>query len=467
MQWFAGLNERLNHLVWGAPMMALILGAGVYLSMKNGFPQFVHFGFILKHTLGRVFEKGPRAKGAVSPFQAMCMALAASIGTGNVAGVAGAIALGGPGAVFWMWVSALVGMCTKYCEVTLALRFRRRNRAGEWVGGPMYYIRDGLGRRWAWLARMFALFGLLASFGIGNMAQVNTIAGAVNAAVSGFAVTTRAQQTAIAWGVSILCALLAGAILLGGTRRLAQVASLVVPGMAAVYLAASMAVIVAHGRALPAALGAILRGAFTPAAVVGGASGIGLRQVVTRGVSRGIFSNEAGMGSAAIVHAAADVKHPVQQGIYGVFEVFADTILVCTMTALVVLLGVGVEGIPYGRDAGAALTIQGFRSVFGGPVSGLLVAVTLTMFAFSTVLTWALYGTRCVEFLLGARASRAYQVIFCLVAGCGGGISLRLAWQVADTLNGLMALPNLVGVLALSPVVARLTRSYFSPPAGK
>ena len=455
------LNGKINGFVWGLPMMALIMGVGIYLTIRCDFPQFVHFGHIMKNTLGKSLEKTDPSKGSISPFKAMCTALAASIGTGNIAGVSGAIAIGGPGAIFWMWISALLGMCTKFSEVTLAVKYRERNKAGDWVGGPMYYITNGLGKNWKWLAGIFSLFGALAAFGIGNMTQINTIASTINTAVSGIIPTTEAQQTAIAWIVAITCAIICAFVLIGGIQRLADICSLLVPFMAVIYIAASLIVIAANASAIPEAFAAIFTGAFAPSSVAGGLAGIGIKTAITKGVGRGIFSNEAGLGSAPIAHAAANVDHPVKQGIYGVFEVFMDTIVVCTMTALVVLLGVGVKNIEYGNDIGAALTIKGFESAFGGGFPAIAIAICLTLFALSTVLTWALYGTRCIEYLFGFKASKVYQVIFCLFACIAGTVNLSLAWDIADTLNGLMAIPNLIALALLSPTVIKLSKEYF------
>lgn len=462
VEMITNINGKINGFVWGLPMMILILGVGIYLSVRCGFPQFRHFVHIMKNTLGKAFEKKEKSEGAVSPFKAMCTALAASIGTGNIAGVSGAIAIGGPGAVFWMWISALLGMCTKFAEVTLSIKYRQRNQKGDWVGGPMYYISNGLGKSWKWLASLFAIFGALAAFGIGNMTQINTIASTVNTAISKFVSTTESQQTVIAWVVAIICAIVCAIVLIGGIQRLADVCSLLVPVMAVIYIIASLIVIIVNAGNIPSAFSAIFVGAFNPSAVAGGLAGVGIKTALTKGVGRGIFSNEAGLGSAPIAHAAADVDHPVKQGIFGVFEVFMDTIVVCTMTALVVLLGVGVQNIEYGNDIGANLTIAGFESVFGGAVPALAVAVCLTLFALSTVLTWALYGTRCVEYLFGFKASKVYQVIFCLFACIAGTVELSLAWAIADTLNGLMAIPNLIAVALLSPVVVKLTKEYFA-----
>ena len=458
----SNVNSAINGFVWGIPMMVLILGVGVYLSVRCGFPQFCHFAHIMKNTLGKAFEKTEKKEGSVSPFKAICTALAASIGTGNIAGVSGAIAIGGPGAIFWMWISALLGMCTKFAEVTLAIKYRERNEKGDWVGGPMYYITNGLGKNWKWLASIFTVFGALAAFGIGNMTQINTIASTVNTAIAGFIPTTEAQQKTIALVIAVICAIICAIVLIGGIQRLADVCALLVPVMAVIYIAGSIIVIVSNISGLGAALSAVVVGAFNPSAVAGGLAGIGIKTAITKGVGRGIFSNEAGLGSAPIAHAAADVDHPVKQGIYGVFEVFMDTIVVCTMTALVVLLGVGVQNIEYGTDIGANLTIMGFESVFGHGIPGVAVAICLTLFALSTVLTWALYGSRCVEYLLGYKASKVYQVIFCLFACMAGSVELDLAWAIADTLNGLMAIPNLIALALLSPVVVKLSKEYFT-----
>ena len=457
------LNQALNQIIWGIPMMLLIVGVGVYLSLRLNFLQFRHFGHIIKNTLGKAFEKNTEHTGAVSPFNAMCTALAASIGTGNIAGVSGAIAIGGPGAIFWMWISAIFGMCTKYAEVTLSIRYRERNKAGDWVGGPMYYIRNGLGKRWEWLGALFSIFGALAAFGIGNMTQINTIAATVTDTVDTLSKGALSIQllNVLPWAISIVCGIVAAVVLLGGIQRLADVCGLLVPAMAVLYIAASLGVVLLRLDAVPGAFASIITGAFSPASVAGGLVGVGIQTVIVKGIGRGIFSNEAGLGSAPIAHAAADVDQPVTQGMFGVFEVFIGTMVVCTMTALVVLLGVGVNNIEYGTDTGAALAIRGFQAVYGQGVPSILVSICLSLFALSTVLTWALYGTRCVEFLFGYRASKVYQVLFCLVACIAGGVSLDLAWAIADTLNGLMAIPNLIAVALLSPVVIKLSREYF------
>lgn len=461
MELILRVNDSISKIVWGVPGMVLILGTGMLMSVLCKFPQFTQFGFMLKNILGKAFARRQTASGSVSPFKAMCTALAASIGTGNIAGVSGAIALGGPGAVFWMWMSSLLGMGTKFGEITLAVHYRERNERGDWVGGPMYYIRNGLGRRWNWLGMVFCLFGALAAFGIGNTAQINTIAATVNEAIGGFVATDANDRMMIALIVGVICSAIIFAVLIGGIQRIGDVCALLVPVMSVIYMIAAAVVIVARADMIPAAINAIVVGAFAPEAVAGGLAGVGIRSVITCGVGRGIFTNEAGMGSAPIAHAAADAEHPAAQGMFGVFEVFVDTIVVCTVTALVILLGVGAENIAYGTDPGAALTVAGFRSVFGSGVAGVIVAVCLTLFALSTVLTWGLYGARCCEYLLGGTAAKLYQVVFALCAVVGAVMNLEDAWAIANTLNGLMALPNLVALLALSPVIARLGRECF------
>ena len=461
MEQILRFNGFVGGIVWGIPAMVLIFGTGILLSIRCGFPQFVRFGNMLRCALGGL-RRGEHGSEEVSSFKAMCTALAAAIGTGNIAGVSGAIALGGAGAVFWMWISALVGMATKFAEVTLAVHYRERNAAGEWVGGPMYYIRNGLGKRWNWLGALFCLFGALSAFGIGNMTQINTIAATVTEAVAGFTAVGEYERTVIALIVGVICSLVIFFVLFGGVSHISDVCAMLVPLMAGVYAVASLAVIVLHAHEIPDVLRAIVVGAFDPGAVTGGLAGIGIREAVTRGVGRGIFSNEAGLGSAPIAHAAADVKHPAEQGLYGMFEVFLDTIVICTMTALVILLGVGVENIPYGTDTGAVLAVDAFRSVFDGAAAGMVVAVCMTLFAIASVLAWGLYGARCCEYLLGSTAAKLYQLVFALCAIAGATMELADVWAIADTLNGLMALPNLVALLALSPEAARLSGEYFS-----
>ena len=457
MELIVKVNSFLNGIVMGWPGMILLVGTGVYYTFRCGGIQFKWFGYIMKNTIGKIFEKKEAGEGAVTPFQAVCTALAATVGTGNIAGVTGAIALGGPGAVFWMWISALFGMCTKFAEVTLAIHFRERNDKGDWVGGPMYYISKGLGKNWKWLGSLFALFGMLAAFGIGNMTQINSIVTSISGTINSFTPINVNTANLI---IGIIVAIFCGIVLIGGLKRIGQVTEKLVPFMAVIYILSALIIFFAHIGNIGNVLRSIFVGAFTPSAVVGGAAGITISAAVKRGVGRGVFSNEAGLGSAPIAHAAADTDSAVRQGCFGVFEVFADTIVICTLTAFAVLM----SGTPinFGQAAGADLTIAAFGTTFGR-VGGIIISVGLTLFATSTILSWCLYGTRCAEFLFKTtKIIKPYQVIFCLIIVLGAVTELSLVWDIADTLNGLMALPNLVGLLALSPIVIKLTREYFN-----
>ena len=457
MELIVKVNSFLNGIVMGWPGMILLVGTGVYYTFRCGGVQFKWFGYIMKNTIGKIFEKKEAGEGAVTPFQAVCTALAATVGTGNIAGITGAIALGGPGAVFWMWISALFGMCTKFAEVTLAIHFRERNDKGDWVGGPMYYISKGLGKNWKWLGSLFALFGMLAAFGIGNMTQINSIVTSISGTINSFTPINVNTANLI---IGIIVAIFCGIVLIGGLKRIGQVTEKLVPFMAVIYILSALIIFFAHIGNIGNVLRSIFVGAFTPSAVVGGAAGITISAAVKRGVGRGVFSNEAGLGSAPIAHAAADTDSAVRQGCFGVFEVFADTIVICTLTAFAVLM----SGTPinFGQAAGADLTIAAFGTTFGR-VGGIIISVGLTLFATSTILSWCLYGTRCAEFLFKTtKIIKPYQVIFCLIIVLGAVTELSLVWDIADTLNGLMALPNLVGLLALSPIVIKLTREYFN-----
>ena len=457
MELIVKVNSFLNGIVWGWPCLILLVGTGVYYTIRCGGVQFKWFGYIMKNTIGKIFEKKEAGEGAITPFQAVCTALAATVGTGNIAGITGAIALGGPGAVFWMWISALFGMCTKFAEVTLAIHFRERNDKGDWVGGPMYYISKGLGKNWKWLGSLFALFGMLAAFGIGNMTQINSIVTSISGTINSFTPINVNTANLI---IGIIVAIFCGIVLIGGLKRIGQVTEKLVPFMAVIYILSALIIFFAHIGNIGNVLRSIFVGAFTPSAVVGGAAGITISAAVKRGVGRGVFSNEAGLGSAPIAHAAADTDSAVRQGCFGVFEVFADTIVICTLTAFAVLM----SGTPinFGQAAGADLTIAAFGTTFGR-VGGIIISVGLTLFATSTILSWCLYGTRCAEFLFKTtKIIKPYQVIFCLIIVLGAVTELSLVWDIADTLNGLMALPNLVGLLALSPIVIKLTREYFN-----
>ena len=459
----------LNGIAWGPWMLLLLVGTGVYLSCRVGFLQFRKFGYAMKNTIGKVFQKSEAGEGEVTPFQAVSTALAATVGTGNIAGVTGAICVGGPGAVFWMWVSALFGMVTKYAEVVLAVRYRERNAQGDWVGGPMYYIRNGLGKGWNWLACVFCVLGALAAFGIGNMTQVNTIASSINTAIDSFGGSTAAYtvelfgQTVPISSVMTGCviAMIVGMVLFGGIKRIGAVAEKMVPVMAAIYIVASLIVVGGNIGSLGTVFGMIFKGAFSAEAALGGAFGITIMTTIQKGVGRGVFSNEAGLGSAPMAHAASSEKDPVKQGMYGIFEVFMDTIVICTLTALTLLCG-AADKIVWGESAGAELIAASFSSIFGAQMGSMMVAVGITLFALSTILSWSLYGSRCFEFLTGGKGVRAYQILFVIVVVIGATLKLDLVWNIADTLNGFMAVPNLVALLGLSPVVVKLTKAYFS-----
>ena len=415
IQMIEQINKQVNDFVWGVPAMICIIGVGLWLSCRTGFIQIRKFGIAMKATIGRMLHKNEAADGAVTPFQAVCTALAATVGTGNIAGVAGAIALGGPGAVFWMWVSALLGMCTKFAEVTLAVHFRERNVHGDWVGGPMYYIKNGLSKKWHFLAYAYAGLGVLTVFGTGNATQVNTITTSINSALMSYGLISQDSVFGINLVMGIFIAIMVAMVLLGGVKRIGRVTEKLVPFMALLYVILGLGVIALNISDVPAVFESIFVGAFTPAGFTGGVVGsmfISMR----RGVSRGIFSNEAGLGTGSIAHAAADTKSPVQQGYFGIFEVFCDTIIICSLTALTVLLGAPV--IEYGVTAGAELTISGFVNTYGNWVS-IFTAIAMCCFAFSTIIGWGLYGTRCLEFIVGSKVNKIFMILYSLVAILG------------------------------------------------
>ena len=451
------INNVVNNFIWGVPAMICIVGVGLLLSIRTGFLQIRKFPYAMKVTIGRMLKKREASDGALTPFQAVCTALAATVGTGNIAGVAGAIAIGGPGAVFWMWISALLGMCTKFSEVTLAVHFREKNAEGDLVGGPMYYIKNGLKKQWHWLAYLFAAFCVLTGFGTGNATQVNTITTAIDSALYNYGVISEQNVSTLNLVIGIILAVLIGLILLGGIKRIGQVAEKLVPFMAVIYIILAIGVVILNYRNIPTVFASIFKGAFSPASVTGGAVG-SFFMSMKKGVSRGIFSNEAGLGTGSIAHACADTRKPVKQGFFGIFEVFVDTIVICTLTALVILC----SGVPvgYGDAAGAELTILGFTSTYGSWVS-IFTAIAMCCFAFSTIIGWGLYGTRCVEFLLGTRANRPFMILYALVAIVGATMELGLMWNIAETFNGLMVIPNLIAVFLLSGVVVRLVKEYF------
>lgn len=452
------INQVVNDFIWGVPAMVCIIGVGFYLSCRTGFLQIRKFSYAIQTTIGRMFRKRNASDGALTPFQAVCTALAATVGTGNIAGVAGAIAIGGPGAVSWMWVSAVLGMCTKFAEVTLAVYYRETNKEGDLVGGPMYYIKNGLGKNWQFLAVLFSAFGVLTVFGTGNATQVNTITTAVNSALLSCGLISEGAVKTSNLIQGIIIAALVALILLGGVKRIGQVTEKLVPFMALLYIVLSVGIILFRIQALPSVIQAIFEGAFKPAAVTGGAVG-SLFMSMKKGVSRGIFSNEAGLGTGSIAHACADTRKPVKQGMFGIFEVFTDTIVICTLTALVILCSQVPVG--YGQAAGAELTIQGFISVYGNWVS-VFTAVAMCCFAFSTILGWGLYGARCIEFLFSEKVIKPFMVAYSLVAILGATADLGLMWNIAETFNGLMAIPNLIAVFLLSGVVVKLVKEYFA-----
>ena len=461
----------LDDFAWGPWMLVLLVGTGIFLTIRNGGIQFGKLGYALKNTIGKMFKKGKAGKGEVTPFQAVTTALAATVGTGNIVGVTGAIFIGGPGAVFWLWVSALVGMCTKYAEVTLAVKYRERNANGDWVGGPMYYITNGLGKGWKWLAVIFAIFGCLASFGIGNTTQVDSIATAISNMINSFGADLNAntifflgQNVALSrLIIGIIVAIIVGLVLLGGIKRIGNVTEKLVPFMAVIYILAALIVIFGNITHIGNVFRMIFVGAFTAEGALGGAFGIAFMTTVQKGIARGVFSNEAGLGSAPMAHAATSETDPVKQGLYGIFEVFMDSIVICTLTALALLcglLGLG-GGIEWGVSHGSEMMVMSFSSIFGGQIGSVIIAVCLSLFALSTIMSWSLYGARCFEYLFGTKASIGYKILFLIVLIIGSTLGLDIVWTLGDALNGLMALPNLVALLALSGVVVKLTKDHF------
>ena len=446
------INQAVNGFIWGVPAMICIIGVGLLLSVRTRFIQVRKFGAALKNTIGKIFDKTQAKDGSMSPFQAVCTALAGTVGTGNIAGVAGAIALGGPGAIFWMWCSAFLGMCTKFSEVTLAIHFREKNANGEYVGGPMYYIKNGLSKKWHFLAVLYALFGVLTVFGTGNATQVNTIVSSIHSALHNLHIIdgTVDERANLIFGIFI--AAFVAMVLLGGIQRIGQVSEKLVPFMAALYVILAIGVVILHISRVPAVFTMIFKSAFTPQAATGGIIG-SMFLSMKKGVSRGIFSNEAGLGTGSIAHACADTNNAVHPGMFGIFEVFMDTIVICTLTGLVILLG--APNIVYGQAAGAELTISGFTATYGGWVS-IFTAVAMCCFAFSTIIGWGLYGSRCIEFLGGEKLVRPFLVAYSFVSIIGATINLGLLWDIADTFNGLMAIPNLIALLILSGQVKKL-----------
>lgn len=433
--------ESLEAILWGAPVLALILGVGLYLSIRTGFAQLRFFPRALAS-----FWQTLRGKG--SSYQALCTALAATVGTGNLVGVAGAICLGGPGSIFWMWVCGLLGMATKYAEATLAVRYREDSR-----GGPMYMIQKGLDAKWQWLAKVYAFLGFFAAFGVGNATQINAIVTGIHGVCQQCDLVAPAGLNVV---LALLLTALVGMLLVGGGKRIGQAAEKLVPFASCGYILLCAGVLVARFDRVPAAFAVIFQGAFSPKAVTGGLIGSAF-STLRVGCSRGVFTNEAGMGTASIAHAGADVAHPAQQGLMGIMEVFLDTIVICTLTALAILAS-GVP-IPYGMDVGGALTTQSFASVYGGWVSVFL-AAALVCFAIATVLGWSLYGGRCAEFLLGSRGWSIFVALQTVTVFCSSLSQPGPVWLLAEIFNGLMAIPNLITLAALSPELRRLTIEF-------
>ncbi|ARU89518.1 sodium:alanine symporter family protein [Pseudomonas sp. M30-35] len=446
MEFINSLVNTINGLVWGPPMLVAILGTGLFLMLRLKLMPLrkIGAGFSLMWQ-GR--KKDDEASGEISPFQALMTCLAATVGTGNIAGVATAIFLGGPGALFWMWCTALVGMATKYCEVVLAVHYREKDERGEHVGGPMYAIKNGLGKKWVWLGTAFAIFGGLAGFGIGNMVQVNSMAHALE--------TTFDIPL---WVTGVVSMVAVGLVILGGIKRIGVVAAALVPFMCIAYIVASIAVLVVFADQIPNAFTLIFTHAFSPIAATGGFAGAAVIAAIRFGVARGIFSNEAGLGTAGIAQAAGTTNSPVRSGMIGMLGTFIDTLVICTMTGLAIIAsGVWTSGV-----SGAALSASAFESAMPG-FGGAFLSIALVVFAFTTILGWSYFGERCWEFMVGTKAIMPFRIIWVLVVPIGAIAQLDFTWLLADTLNGLMALPNLLSLLLLSPIVVKLTREHFNP----
>lgn len=463
MNLISNVNDAVNGFVWGLPMLVLLVGTGILMTVLTGFFQITHIGHWFSHTLGGIFKnKHVTAHTAehdrqISQFQSLCTALAATIGTGNIAGVAAALATGGPGAIFWMWIVAFFGMMTNYSENVLGIYYRRKNSEGEWCGGAMYYLKEGLGGKKGCkaiggvLAVLFSIFCILASFGIGNMSQINSIAVNLNSVFNiPFFVT------------GIFLMVIAALVIVGGLKRIASVTEKLVPFMAVLYVIGCLIIVFTHLSMIGPVFVSIFKGAFALKSAAGGIVGSGVRAAVTMGMKRGVFSNEAGLGSSVMVHSASNVKEPVRQGMWGIFEVFADTIVVCTLTALAVLSSGVMDletGIMISTSEKTALVAEAFEGTLG-IFGGWFIAIAITLFAFSTVLGWSVYGSKAFEYLLGTKAIMVYKVIFVVFIVFGATMDLTLAWDLSDTFNGLMAMPNLIGVLALSGTVMKITRNY-------
>ena len=456
MEEFGKLISTLSGFVWGPYLLLpLLLGTGAYLMIGLRFMPLRYMGTAFGY-MWRGRKHDASHEGELSPFKALMTSMAATVGTGNIVGVATAITLGGPGAVFWMWCSAFVGMATKFCEATLAVQFREVTPNGSYVGGPMYYIRKGLGEKWAPLATAFAIFGAVACFGLGNLTQANAIAQNVH------------DVTGLSTSVVAVCLFfLVGIVLVGGVKRIGDVAGVLVPFMALFYVFMGLVVMVLHYDKIIPSFSLIFTHAFSPMSAVGGFAGAAMKDAIQRGVSRGLFSNEAGLGSAPIAHATAITNNPVRQGFLGMLDPFLDTIVICTITALVILISGQWTGEGEVQKSAALLTAQSFGHVLPGELGRYVVSLSLMLFAFTTILGWSVYGERCVIYLFGHKSSTIFRIIFTCVVPLGALAKLELVWDIADLFNGLMALPNLVALIFLSPVVFRMTRHYFEEHHGK
>ena len=465
---FIEILEKLNGIAWGPWMLALLVGTGLYLTFILKGVQFHKFIYALKNTVGKIFEKTDAKDGEITPFQAVSTALAASIGTGNIAGVTGAIALGGPGAVFWMWISAIIGMATKYSEIVLAVLYREKDHKGDWVGGPMYYIKNGLHPSFHFLSIMFCILGSIAAIGTGGMTQINTIASSINTTLVSFGIHLSSFQILnqeIYYSsllIGILLSFIVGLVLFGGIKRIGAVTEKIVPLMAITYVVLGLLLIIFNLPLVDDIISLIIKGAFNAKAALGGAFGITLLKTIRNGIGRGVFSNEAGLGTAPMAHALTSETNPVKQGLYGIFEIFADTIIVCTLTSFIVLCGY-LKGIPivWGTNAGVDLVSSSLATLFGSQFSSFMLSICITLFALSTMLTWALYGARCFSFLFGDKTNKTYYFLFILFIIIGACLKLDVVWLIAETFNGFMIIPNLIALLLLSNKVKQLTFEYF------
>ena len=445
MEFVNTLVNQLNGVVWGPPMLVLILGTGLFLMLRLKFMPLSKIGAGFK-LMWQGRQKGDAESGEISPFQALMTCLAATVGTGNIAGVATAIFLGGPGALFWMWCTALVGMATKYCEVVLAVHYREKDERGEHVGGPMYAIKNGLGKKWLWLGTAFAIFGGFAGFGIGNMVQVNSMAAAL--------------QTTFnipLWVTGVVTMVIVGMVILGGIKRIGKVAATLVPFMCVAYIIAAMVVLVVNASEIPKAFEMIFTYAFTPIAATGGFAGAAVMAAIRFGVARGIFSNEAGLGTAGIAEAAGTTNSPVRSGMIGMLGTFIDTIIICSMTGLAII----TSGVWTSGASGAALSAAAFEQAMPG-VGGYILTLALVVFAFTTILGWSYFGEKCWEYMVGTKSILPFRILWVVAVPFGAIAQLDFAWLVADTLNGLMAIPNLLSLLLLSPIVVKLTKDHFA-----